>query len=106
MKYAMVTTISTFHHRYIVPIDQLQELNPDAEANAHWLTDSVVCEEVEEFSQKWLGEQIISVSEVDDEEALRLFDEENQYLKDWTKEQKLNYMQTRMMKDKNDLETD
>ncbi len=57
--------------------------------NAEWAKDSVAAEEVHEFGQDWLGEMIISAREIDDDEAIRVHDELNDYLKDWTREQKL-----------------
>jgi hypothetical protein len=45
--------------------------------------------DAEEFGQQWLGETIVSMREVNDSEALRLFDELNDYLVSWTDDQKL-----------------
>lgn len=45
----------------------------------------------EEFSQEHLGDKVISFFPVrDDEHYLKLFDDENDYLKKWTVEQKFN----------------
>jgi len=57
--------------------------------NAEWAKDSVAAEEVQEFGQDWLGETIVSAREIDDDEAIRVHDELNDYLKGWTREQKL-----------------
>jgi len=91
-KYAFVTTVSTFHHTYMVPMDQLQEENPDQEAIPEWLADMVTMEEVEEFSQKHIGELIIDVGMVNEEQMLKAFDRENSYLSDWTKEKKIEWV--------------
>lgn len=94
-KYVVVTTISSFHHRYVIPIDQLQQLNTDVSIVGHeveWAQDCVSCEEVKEFSQKHIGELIIDGSAITEEEMLELFNKDNDYLKNWTKEQKLNYV--------------
>jgi hypothetical protein len=40
--------------------------------------------EEEEFSQEHIGEVISTTDIVDEEEMLRIFGEENQYLKNWT----------------------
>ena len=91
-KYAVVTTVSTFYHHYVVPMDQLQKCNPDSPVEASWLADSVVMNEVEEFSQKHLGEQIVDCYEVDEIQMLEMFDKQNDYLKEWTTEQKLTWV--------------
>lgn len=91
-KYARVTTVSTFHHTYVVPMDQLQSFNEDAEASVEWLADEVVMERVEEFSQKHLGEEIIDCDTIDEDEMLKLFDKQNEYLKSWSKEKKIEWV--------------
>lgn len=92
-KYATVTTVSTFHHRYVVPMDQLQQFNTDATVSADWLSDSVVCNQVKEFSQTHLGELIIGADEISEEQALKLFDKENEYLSSWSPDKKIKYIE-------------
>jgi hypothetical protein len=48
--------------------------------------------ELAEFSQLHVDEMITSAREIDKKEYLRLFDEDNEYLKDWDKQQKLNWI--------------
>lgn len=92
-KYAVVTTIQTFRHRYVVPVDDLQALNPDHPVEPEaWLSDMVTLNEVEEFSQFYLGEDIIDSWVMNEEQMLALFDEDNPYLRGWTREQKLNHV--------------
>lgn len=91
-KYAVVTTVSSFYHYYVVPLDILQGLNTEHPVVKEWLEDLVVCEEVEEFSQKHIGEQILESSIVDEEKMLKMFDKHNQYLSSWTKDQKIDYV--------------
>jgi hypothetical protein len=91
-KYAIVTTVSSFYHYYVVPLDQLQELNIGQPVEKQWLEDSVVCEEVEEFSQKHIGEQILESSIIDEDKMLEMFDKNNNYLTDWPKDQKIAYV--------------
>lgn len=90
--YVVVTTVSTFRIRYVVPKDKLQATNPDAEVSSEWATDSVVMNEVKEFSQLHLGEQISDVIELDTDELIARFDEDNAYLKDWSREKKLDWI--------------
>lgn len=91
-KYAIVTAISSYRMRYAIPMEDLQNLNKDAKVELEWAADSVTCNEVEEFSQQWLGEQIIDVQELDEEQMLELFDKDNDYLKNWSRDQKLNHI--------------
>lgn len=92
-QYALVRTVSTFYHVYAVPLDKLQELNPDSKVDAEWLKDSIVFGEIEELGQQHLGEQIIDPAEiVSEDQVLKLFDEINGYLSGWSKEQKIQHI--------------
>jgi hypothetical protein len=91
-KYAIVTAVSSYRMRYAIPMEDLQNLNTEAKVELEWAADAVTCNEVEEFSQQWLGEQIIDVQELDEEQILELFDKDNDYLKDWSRDQKLNHI--------------
>jgi len=85
MKYVLVDAISTFRQRYAVAV-------PDTlcdEKAKEWAMDTVTCEDAEEFSQLWLGETISSTKVMGKEELLEQFDEDNDYLRDWSDEQKL-----------------
>jgi hypothetical protein len=55
-----------------------------------WAEDTVTMEEMKEFSQKWLGETIIGSREVTRDEILQICNEDNNYLRSWTEEQKMN----------------
>ena len=90
--YAVVTTISTHRIRYVIPMDELQNLNPESTATLAWAEDCVTCDEVEEFSQKHLGETIVDTVEMSQEDVLTLFDEDNDYLKEWSEQQKINHI--------------
>ena len=93
--YVIVTAISSHRMRYVIPVDELQKLNTDVPVEGHeteWAMDCVTCEEVNDFSQRHVGEQIIDAYIVDEESMLTLFDADNDYLKDWTKEKKLEYV--------------
>ena len=83
-QYVVVTAISTFRHRYVVPLDEL--LSPE------WALDYVTCKEVEEFSQYHMGEQISDYEVLNEEDLLKLFDKDNAYLADWSREQKINHI--------------
>jgi hypothetical protein len=57
-----------------------------------WAGDSVVMEEVNEFSQKWLGETIVDTMVFDEKQTLDLFNSDNDYLTSWTNEQKVEFL--------------
>jgi hypothetical protein len=97
-RYVVVTAVSTHRMRYCVPVSELQKLNTDVDImndpvkQIEWANDSVTMEEVKEFSQSHLGEQILDTFILDEERVLQLFDRDNDYLKEWTKEQKLKHI--------------
>ncbi len=78
-KWVLVETVSMFRMRYMVEA-------PDA--HPEYAMDTVTMNEAKEFSQEHLGETIISHRVVSEEEALQICDQDNDYLKSWTTEQK------------------
>ena len=78
-KFVLVETISQYRMRYVieVPDDHMEGEFPCPATT--WAEDTVTCEEMKEFSQKWLGETITSSREVDRVEILRLCNEDNDY---------------------------
>ena len=95
-RYVVVTVISTHRMRYCVPASKLRELNmdanPDMDELCEWARDEVTMENVKEFSQHWLGEQILDTFVLDEERMLALFDRDNDYLKDWSKDKKIEHV--------------
>lgn len=57
--------------------------------SADMAQDTVHMRDAPEFGQADLGEMVISTREASDEELIRVHDEVNDYLKEWTPEQKL-----------------
>ena len=91
-KYVIVTAISSYRMRYCISVDELQKLDAAVPIEGHeieWANDCVSCGEVEEFSQHWIGENIIDAEIADEDQMLDKFDVENDYLSVWTKENKL-----------------
>jgi hypothetical protein len=81
--------------RYCIPVDELQELNVEVPVEGReieWAEDCVTCDEVVEFSQKHIGETIIESEILTEEQMLEKFDVDNDYLKDWTREKKIEYV--------------
>tara|TARA_B110000858_G_scaffold137120_1_gene155787 strand:- start:6786 stop:7100 length:315 start_codon:yes stop_codon:yes gene_type:complete len=91
-EYIVVTTVSTFRQKYCVPKNRLQLENTSVPVDPKWALDAVTCEDVSEFSQKWLGESIVDMHMYDTNGILDLFDEENDYLAEWSVEQKLEFI--------------
>jgi len=90
--YVVVTAISSFRMRYVLHRDDLQKLNPDPDLPidiVEWANDTVSLEECEEFSQEHMGEYIVDTVEMNEDEMLDLFDKDNDYLSEWTKDQKI-----------------
>lgn len=79
----LVETISMFRIRYVV------EAKSEEHATDHVTMDF---DDTTEFSQKHLDSVISSVRVINDEEFLRTFDADNDYLKSWTDEQKFKFV--------------
>ena len=95
--YVVVTCISTYRMRYVMHRDDLQKKNPNQPVNAiEWAHDTVIMERCEEFSQEHMGEYIIDAMEMTEADILELFDKENDYLNEWTKEQKMKLIRSYM----------
>jgi DNA-binding GntR family transcriptional regulator len=77
----LVETIDMFRMRYVIECE-----------SAEHAKDVVTMKEAEEFSQLHLDETIGYARVIDDAEYLRLFDEDNDYLKEWSEEQKFKYV--------------
>tara|TARA_R110000744_G_scaffold63850_2_gene131320 strand:- start:481 stop:798 length:318 start_codon:yes stop_codon:yes gene_type:complete len=88
--YVVVTAISSFRMRYVMHKDDLQKLNTEKQVNAiEWANDTVINDDCEEFSQEYMGEYIADTVEMNEEDMLKLFDKDNDYLSEWTKDQKI-----------------
>lgn len=77
----LVETISMHRIRYVVECKSADDAK-----------DTVILNEAEEFSQLHIDEMITSTREIDDVEYLRVFDEDNDYLKSWSEDQKFKYV--------------
>ena len=84
-KLYMIDCVSTYHIRYCVEAEdatQLGEIIRIINEGNH---------ELIEFSQDYLGENVITSSHIKSEnDYLEIFDKDNSYLKEWNDEQKLN----------------
>ena len=79
-KLYLVETVSMFRMRFVVEAKEAEHAN-----------DEVVCNNgnLEEFSQKHIAENIVSTREITADEYMKLFDEDNDYLKQWTDVEKM-----------------
>jgi hypothetical protein len=81
----LVETVSVFRMRYVVEAKNASDARDEVTMN--------VGDNFHEMSQLHLDEMISSTREIDTTEYLRMFDEDNVYMKDWTEEQKLGLVQ-------------
>src|SRR5210317_1338926 len=92
-EYVVVTAISSHRMRYVVPMSELQKMNEDYQVDPKWALDAVTMQEVKEFSQLHLGEQISDMFVMNEDEVLELFDKDNDYASGWTRDYKLAFIQ-------------
>ena len=93
MKYKIVKTISTFEHYYSFPFNETDELSNSEIAEL--ITNN---ERLEEFAQEHIGEGFVSSVILSEAETLEFFDRKCEYLKAWSTEQKLDFLNTRKVK--------
>ena len=88
-KFVLVETLSQYRMRYVIEIPDNHNDGECPCTAIQWAEDTVTMEDMKEFSQKWIGETILSSREISKEEIIPLCDEDNEYLKSWTKKQKM-----------------
>ena len=99
-EYVIITAILSYRMRYVMHRDDLQKQNPlDPVNTIEWANDIVNAEECVEFSQEYMGEQIIDTVEMNEDDMLVLFDKENDYLSGWTKDKKLKFVRASITSD-------
>ena len=82
----LVETVSVFRIRYVIEAECADHAKDEVTMN----NDG----NLREFSQYHVDEMIISAREIDQKEYLRMFDEDNDYLREWDEEQKLEFINT------------
>ena len=82
--YAVFTVVSQFRMRYVVKMEDNDTLGN--------LADLVTCQVLDEFSQEHLGEVIVDSVCLSEESVLELFNKDNDYLKNWSDEYKLKWI--------------
>ena len=85
-KLYLVETVSIFRMRYVI------EAEDESYALDEVTYHATGGEELTEFSQKHIDEVIVSSRKISDKSYLKLFDKDNDYLKNWNEEQKFQYV--------------
>jgi len=88
-KIVLVETVSTFRHVYAV---ELNDDEPNEYALDDFVSETYPTGELEDFAQEHISEDIFSHRVVTEDEYINLFDEMNDYLKEWTPEQKKKFI--------------
>lgn len=77
-KFVLVETVSQYRMRYLVEVPKNSELIA---------LDVVTQDKAKEFSQKHIGESILSHRVIDRKKAVSLYRQDHSYLHNWTDEQ-------------------
>jgi len=93
-KYVLVETISQYRMRYVIEVPDDHDSGEFPCSAIQWAEDTVTMEEMKEFSQKWIGETILSSREVNRDQILDLVNEDNDYCNGkygnpWTDDKKI-----------------
>jgi hypothetical protein len=89
-QYVLITAISHFRMRYCVPVDALDSEDLDVAIHkAKMLVDN---QEVQEFSQAHISEDIVDTQIISEDEMLDQFVADNDYLRSWTREKKIEHI--------------
>ena len=78
--WVMVEAVHTFRMRYMVEVPA---------EHPEYALDTVTMNDAKEFSQEFIGQQIVSHRVVTEEEALQLCDTDNYYCKNWHDQKKI-----------------
>ena len=89
-KYVLVEALAQYRMRYVIEVPDDHNDGELPCSAKQWAEDTVTMEEMKEFSQEWLGETIISSRELSKEQIMDLIEEDNDYCKAWTDDQKFN----------------
>ena len=86
-QWVLVECVSTFRNRYMVEVPVgTDDYGKD---KSLWALDTVTMEEAKEFSQEYLGEQIVSHRVLTYDQAIALSDKDNDYTVSWDNDTKV-----------------
>lgn len=95
-RYAVITTVSMFKVRYVVDEDKVHAFDNKAPIDDQklldWSEKSVMEDELDDFSQIFLGETVLERNIMEEEEVIELFYRDNKHAADWDTEQVKKYM--------------
>jgi hypothetical protein len=94
-KLYLVETISFFRQRYVIEALEASHAEDEVVMTMH---DGSITE----FSQKHIDENITSTREISVDEYLKLFDQDNDYLSNWSVSQKMQSINTIKYDDEKD----
>ena len=86
-QWVLVECVSTFRQRYMVEVPV--GTDDRGKDKTLWALDTVTMEEAKEFSQEYLGEQIVSHRVLTYDEAIALSDTDNDYTTAWDNDTKV-----------------
>jgi hypothetical protein len=92
-EYILVTTISHFRLKYAIPAKEFEALGYSEPINQEKLSAYLSTGHVKEFSQFHLSENVCDVTVHNEQDMLKIFDEDNAYLSSWPTEQKIDWIQ-------------
>lgn len=92
-KIVLVETVQTFRHLYAVEIKDDEPPEYALDDVTYFVTGGHI--KLEEFAQVHLGESIFSHRVISEDEYIQIFDEMNDYLKEWPPEQKKKFIYKR-----------
>jgi len=90
--YVVTTVVSTHRMRYAIPISTISlegDMPLPTDQAINYIQDSVTMEEVEEFSQHWMGESIVDTFVLDKERVLNLYKRDNPHVVEDMSDQKI-----------------
>ena len=87
-KLYLVETVSIFRQRYVIEAKEAEH----AEDEVTMYATGPYYEDFSEFSQKHVAENIVSTREITSDEYMKIFDEDNDYLKNWTDVEKMQFI--------------
>jgi predicted RNA-binding protein with RPS1 domain len=85
----IVSTVTVFKHKYVIEADDEASANKEVEK---FIINVDEKHDLDELSQRYMAEHIISTEKVNQKELIELCDKENPYLKNWNKSQKLRFI--------------
>lgn len=88
-QYLVMTAVSMFRNRFAIPVADDVKVD-DAYIMA--IQERIFNNEIEELSSKHIAENVFDAHIITEEGILNQFDADNDYLADWTKEKKLDWI--------------